>query len=94
MHSHLEYRDTIILQWGGTLSIFPNTYLDANKEKLGIKMMGNLPSLWVNEQTNSTPAVRANWVAELNTLSVELGFRTVNNLDNHFLLETLINDQI
>ena len=94
LHSHLEYRDTIILQWGGTLGIFPNTYLDANKEKLGIKMIGNLPSLWVNEQTNSTPAVRANWVAELNTLSVELGFRTVDNLDNHFLLETLINDQI
>jgi hypothetical protein len=92
LHQHVEYKDTVYLQWGGTLGIFPNTYLEKNQSKLGIKMIGNLPNLWVNESIQSTPAVRAQWVNELNTLSTELGYTVADNLDNHFLLETLIHN--
>lgn len=88
---HVEYKDIIYLQWGGTLGIFPNTYLEKHQESLGIEMIGTLPSLWVNPKTGSNPAIRAQWVKELNALSKSLGYRVADNLDNHFLLETLIN---
>ena len=52
---------------------------------------GPQPSLWINEAINSTPASRATWVKELNALSKSLGYTVSDNLDNHFLLETLIN---
>ena len=92
LHEHLEYRDTIIrIQWGGTLGIFPNTYLEQHKDKLGIKMIGPQPNLWINQSIGSTPAVRAAWVTELNTLSRELGYKVADNLDNHYILETLMN---
>jgi radical SAM superfamily enzyme YgiQ (UPF0313 family) len=88
---HVSYKDILYLQWGGTLGIFPNTYLDSNKQSLGIQMIGTQPSLWINPTTGSTPAVRAAWVKELNELSRKLGYRVADNLDNHYLLETLIN---
>ena len=91
LHDHVEYKDILIIQWGGTLGIFPNTYLDENKEQLGVRMIGPQPSLWINEAINSTPASRATWVKELNALSKSLGYTVADNLDNHFLLETLIN---
>lgn len=91
LHDHLEYRDILRLQWGGTLGIFPNTYLEQHKDELGIQKIGAHPSLWVNPTIGSTPAVRAAWVNELNNLSRELGFKVADNLDNHYLLETLIN---
>ena len=94
LYDHIEYKDNLILQWGGTLGIFPNTYLDEHKSELGIKMIGNHPSLWVNEDIGSTPTIRAKWAIELQELSKELGYKVFDNLDNHFLLETLINEQL
>lgn len=91
LHNHVEYKDILYIQWGGTLGIFPNTYLDANKHTLGIQMIGAHPSLWINDSIGSTPAKRAKWVTELNTLSKKLGYQVANNIDNHYLLETLIN---
>lgn len=88
---HVKYKDNLYLQWGGTLGIFPNTYLDQNKEFLGIKIVGNHPSLWVNPSIGSTPALRARWAKELNELGKQLGYQVADNMDNHFLLETLIN---
>lgn len=90
IRDRVQYKDTIMFQWGGTLGIFPNTYLERNKEKLGIRMIGSQPSLWVNDATGSTPALRAQWAMEINQLSKDLGFRIFEGLDNHFLLETLI----
>jgi hypothetical protein len=91
LRDHVEYRDNIILQWGGTLGIFPNTYLENHKKQLGIQMIGSQPSQWINSSIGSTPAVRAQWVKELNSLSQQLGYRVADNIDNHYLLETLIN---
>jgi hypothetical protein len=81
----------LIIQWGGTLGIFPNTYLSRNTENLGITMIGDLPNLWINKSINSTPAIRANWANELNEHSVKLGYRISEDLDNHYILEQLIN---
>ena len=92
LRDHVQYKDILMLQWGGTLGIFPNTYLSEHKEDLGIKMIGNQPSLWVNESTGSNPALRARWAKELQILSKQLGYSVADNLDNHFILETLIND--
>lgn len=91
LQDHVEYKDILVIQWGGTLGIFPNTYLDQHKQDLGIRMIGPQPSLWTNDAIHSTPAVRASWAKELNALSRQLGYTVSNSLDNHFLLETLIN---
>jgi hypothetical protein len=88
---HVKYKDILYLQWGGTLGIFPNTYLEQNKEKLGIVMIGTQPQSWVNSKINSTPELRAGWAKELNEYSRELGYSVADNIDNHYLLETLIN---
>jgi len=88
---HVEYRDILYIQWGGTLGIFPNTYLEKNQEQMGIIRINTHPQGWVNPTVNSTPEVRARWANELNDLSRRLGYRVANNIDNHFLLETLIN---
>jgi radical SAM superfamily enzyme YgiQ (UPF0313 family) len=90
LKNHTEYKDVIHLQWGGTLGIFPNTFLDKNKEDLGIEMIGDQPSLWINRKTGSTPQLRARWANELNDLSKKLGYKVADNIDNHYLLETLI----
>jgi hypothetical protein len=91
LRTHTQYKDNVIIQWGGTLGIFPNTYLSNNKEKLGIIMIGDQPNAWINQSIGSTPALRSKWTQELNELSVELGYKIFNDLDNHFILEQLIN---
>lgn len=91
LRTHTEYQDILYIQWGGTLGIFPNTYLANNSDSLGIIKINRHPQSWINPTNGSTPALRSTWVKELNALSEELGYRVANNLDNHFLLETLIN---
>lgn len=88
---HVEYRDILYIQWGGTLGIFPNTHLEKTQEQMGIIRINTHPQGWVNPAINSTPELRARWANELNDLSRRLGYRVANNIDNHFLLETLIN---
>lgn len=91
LKSHTHFRDIIFLQWGGTLGIFPNTHLETHQTELGIKMIGIMPQQWTSNHTNSTPAIRARWVTELVTLSKNLGYKVSENLDNHYVLETLSN---
>lgn len=92
LRDHTNYQDILYIQWGGTLGIFPNTFLDSNMDKLGIIKINKHPQSWTSTKINSTPAIRAKWANELNALSKELGYRVFDNLDNHFLLEMLIND--
>ena len=92
LHSHTEYQPVLeSLQWGGTLGIFPNTWLDRNKEQLPIKILGPKPHMWSNPQTGNNQATRARWVNELNQLSKDLGYTVSDFVDNHFLLEQMIN---
>lgn len=91
LRTHTRFQPILLIQWGGSLGIHPNTYLDRNLEKLGIIKFDRHPTSWNNLATGSTPQIRAQWVHELNTVSRELGYRVCDNIDNHFLLETLIN---
>lgn len=90
LDTHTKYKDLIYIQWGGTLSIFPDTYLETNKEKLGIIMIEKNPQSWINPTINSTPKLRAEWAVELNEYSRKLGYSVIDDIDNHYLLETLI----
>lgn len=94
LRSHTKYIDTLYFQWGGTLGIFPNTWLERNWNELGLKRINNTPQGWINPATGSTPSLRAQWAKEIMQLSMDLGYRTSNNLDNHYLLELLIHDDI
>lgn len=92
LRTHVQYQPIIIgMQWGGGLGIFPNTYIDHNKESLGVEMIGSSPHMWVNRSINSTPSQRAKWVLELNALGKQLGYNVMENLDNHFILEQNLN---
>ena len=91
LEQNTQYQDILYLQWGGTLGIFPNTYLEKHQTELGIKMIDIHPQSWVNESIGSTPSLRAKWVKELNNHSQKLGYRVADNIDNHFLLEILMN---
>jgi hypothetical protein len=91
LKDHVKYKDMLYLQWGGTLGIFPNTYLEQNREQLGVIMIGTQPQSWTNPIVNSTPELRAGWAKELNEYSRQLGYTVADNIDNHYLLETLIN---
>lgn len=88
---HVEYRHNIKLQWGGTLGLFPNTWLDQNAEKLGVIRISSDPSQWINPKINSTPELRASWARELNDFSRQLGYDVFDNIENHFVLEQLLN---
>lgn len=93
LRDHVKYTDILYLQWGGTLGIFPNTYLDTHASELGIIKIDKHPQAWTSSTITSTPAIRAAWAQELNELSKKLGYRVFDNIDNHFILETLINDK-
>ena len=90
LDDHVEYRDLLTIQWGGTLGIFPNTYLYENMQNLGIIKINKDPQQWINPATGSVPALRASWANELKEYSELLGYRVANNIDNHYMLETLI----
>lgn len=93
LDTHTQYQPAIAtIQWGAGLGIFPNTYLEKNKENLGIKMIGSKPHMWINPSTGSNPAMRAQWAIDLNEHSKKLGYTVSDYIDNHFLLEQLIND--
>lgn len=89
LNDHVHLRHIISLQWGGTLGIFPNTYLMQNHEKLGVQLIGPTPQHWISDKSSSTSVDRVRWVKELVQHSKDLGYRVTENLDNHFILEAL-----
>lgn len=92
LHDHVIYQPIIgSIQWGGGLGIFPNTWLEKNKDTLRIKIIGDKPHMWVNPHTGNDPATRATWVKELVKTSQDLGYNVADEIDNHFLLEQMIN---
>lgn len=91
LKDNTQYKDILYIQWGGTLGIFPNTYLEENQTQMGIIRINKHPQSWINPNIGSTPAVRAKWAKDLNELSKQLGYRVLYSLDNHYLLESLIN---
>jgi len=92
LKDHVDYRDILYIQWGGTLGVFPNTYLEKHFDDIGLIKVANHPQGWVNPKIDSTPIKRAQWAKELIELSKKLGYKVADNLDNHYVLEMLIND--
>jgi radical SAM superfamily enzyme YgiQ (UPF0313 family) len=93
LDGHTEYKDILHIQWGVTLGIFPNTFLEKNYRDFGVEKIGPQPQQWINRSINSTPVIRASWAKELNEYSKNLGYKVADNLDNHYILESLINDK-
>jgi len=92
LDDHVKYQPVIsAIQWGAGLGIFPNTWLDKNKDKLDIKITGPKAHMWINPVTGNDQATRARWVNELNQHSRNLGYTVADLIDNHFLLEQMIN---
>lgn len=89
---HAEFNDILHIAWGGTLSIHTDTYLDRNKEKLGIVMTGPSPHSWTSNKINTTPEMRSAWASELIEFSKKLNYTVFESVESHFLLERLIND--
>ena len=87
---HVEYRDLMKVQLGGTLGIFPNTWLDRNKEQMNIVTFGKPYQRWNNTKTGSTPEIRVGWQQHLTRVCKELGYTLFDDVDNHYVLELLM----
>lgn len=88
LRDNTRFIDTVSFDWGIGLAIVENTYLDDNKDKLGIKIENNNPMTWTSKYNNSTVEKRKAWIVELRELSTQLGFTvTASGQDNHYLLE-------
>lgn len=85
--THTEFQDIVTLSFGSGLGIFPNTFLDRNKEKLDVIMIGSKPHEWENKKINNTPDKRAEWVIDLVRHSKKMRYQVSEELDNHYLLE-------
>ena len=88
---HQEYKDLIQLDIGPTLGIYPNTWLDRNKDKLNIIKIDTLPQSWKSLGTDaSTPQIRANWHKELADHCKELNFNITADTIAHYLIERIM----
>lgn len=94
LRTHTHFADTMYFQWGGTLGIFPNTWLEKNWKELGLIKTSDHPQGWVNPAVDSTPEKRAVWAKELNDLSRDLGYKVGDQLNNHFLLEKMMANEV
>jgi len=88
-----EYRDVIKIQLGGTLGVMPNTWLDRNKKDLNVVVFGPPYQHWNNTVTGSNPKQRALWQKHLFKVCQDLGYTLVDAIDNHYILELLINEK-
>ena len=91
---HVEYKDLLKIQFGGTLGIFPNTQLERNKKVYKIHTYGPPYQNWNNEDNTSTPEIRAGWQKYLYNLCKDLGYGMFNNIDNHYVLELMLKGRV
>lgn len=92
--THTEYKDYLTLQFGGTLGILPNTYLDRNQKQLNIITFGPPYQKWNNPVTGSTPEKRAQWLTHLRELAKQLGYSVEQSSSDHYLLELLMHGKV
>ena len=91
---HVEYQDIMKIQFGGTLGIFPNTWLDRHKEELNVISFGPPYQKWNNPVIGSTPELRAEWHRYLSQTCKDLGYQLFEDIDNHYILELLMNGHV
>lgn len=88
LRDNTRFNDTVSFDWGVGLAIMENTYLNNNKDELGIEVDKSNPMVWTSKYTDSTAKKRAIWAVELRNLSILLGFKIApTGADNHYLLE-------
>jgi len=92
--THTEYKDILRIQLGGTLGVFPNTYLDRNQAQLNIVTFGPPYQKWNNTVTGSTPEVRVAWQKYLFKTCKDLGYNLADDIDNHYVLELLMHGKL
>lgn len=82
-----RFNDVMILNFGGTMAIFPDTELWNNKEKYNIKMQ---PPTWQHWHNHiSTPSLRKKWWQELYLSAKQNGFQVLHTFENSIILEGL-----
>ena len=85
-----KYKDLMIVEFGQTLGIYPNTWLDRNKDQLNIIKLDSMPENWKSLTNNSNPTLRAEWHKALSELCENLGYTLSDSLITHYLLERII----
>jgi len=85
-----KYKDLMIVEFGQTLGIYPNTWLDRNKDQLNIIKLDSMPENWKSLTNNSNPTLRAKWHKELSELCENLGYTLSDSMVTHYLLEKII----
>jgi hypothetical protein len=91
---HVAYKDLMKVQLGGTLGIFPNTWLDRNKEQINVIVFGPPYQKWNNTATGSTLEIRYQWNQYLFGICKELGYDLLDDIDNHYVLEMMMNEKV
>ncbi len=82
------------VQLGSGLGILPGTWLDRNKDELGIKISNSgMSQDWTRESINSTPLIRMAWHQQMQKELTHNGFLVDYIKDNHMLIQSYINDK-
>lgn len=82
-----KYNDIMVLNFGGTMAIFPDTELWKNKEKYNIILKDGIWQNWHNHM--STPSLRKKWWQELYMTAKNNGFEVHHSFENSIILEGL-----
>lgn len=81
------------VNFGGGLGILPNTEIFRRQKEFGIVLNDvNFDHDWYKEDGSSTPELRMRWIAEQKKACRDAGFYEVSTVDNHLLMEQLMND--
>lgn len=94
VEDHKQYANNPVwsVHIGSGLGILPGTWLDRNKESLGITI--NNPDVlqdWVSTKTATTPQIRMEWHSMMKQKLEDCGFNAEFNKDNHMLIESYLN---
>ena len=87
LESNRQFNDCMVLNFGGTMAIFPDTELWNNASKYNITIDGPPWQQWHNHVSN--PTVRKKWWKELVECAQLNGFKVEYSFENSIILEGL-----
>lgn len=87
LESNRQFNDCMVLNFGGTMAIFPDTELWNNASKYNITIDGPPWQQWHNHVSN--PALRKKWWKELVECAQSNGFKVEYSFENSIILEGL-----
>jgi len=93
-HRHYANNPVYHVQMGSGLGILPGTWLERNKDSLGITLNNSgVLQDWSSSLTGTTPAIRMEWHRQMQNKLEECGFSPAYLKDNHVLIESYFNDK-